>query len=93
MKGGSQSGSKDDEGGAKDLAPFFGAEDNEENAVEKLKIMYPNLEISSPVGMREKIKVNGTLFYLRGKGDSTPEMEMERLQGYLKTITGKGKYD
>lgn len=94
IKDWSYSASKDDGGGgAKDLSPFFGESANEENAVEKLKIMYPSLEISSPVGMREKIKVNGTLFYLRGKGDSTPEMEMERLQGYLKTITGKGKYD
>jgi hypothetical protein len=36
--------------------------------------------------MREKIKVNGKLFYLRGKGDSTPEMEMERLQEHIASI-------
>ena len=55
--------------------------------------MYPSLKVSSPVGMREKIKVNGETFYLRGKGDSTPEMEMKRLQDFIKEITGTGKYD
>ena len=73
-------------GGGKDLSPFFGESANEENAVEKLSIMYKHLNISSPVGMREKIKVNGKLFYLRGKGDSTPEMEMERLQEHIASI-------
>jgi len=74
------------EGSGKDLSPFFGPNANEENAVSKLKEIYPNLKISSPVGMREKIKVNGKLFYLRGKGDSTPEMEMERLQEHIASI-------
>jgi len=71
------------EGSGKDLSPFFGPNANEENAVSKLKEIYPNLKISSPVGMREKIKVNDELFYLRGKGDSTPEMEMKRLQEHI----------
>ena len=73
-------------GGEKDLSPFFGKNANEENAVEKLSIMYPDLNISSPPGMREKIKVNGETFYLRGKGKSTPEMEMKRLQEYITSI-------
>ena len=72
--------------GAKDLSPYFGPNANEENAVSKLKEIYPNLKISSPVGMREKIKVNGELFYLRGKGKSTPEMEMKRLQEHIASI-------
>ena len=71
---------------AKDLSPYFGPNANEENAVSKLKEMYPNLKISSPVGMREKIKVNEELFYLRGKGKSTPEMEMIRLQEHIASI-------
>jgi len=73
-------------GGGKDLSPFFGQNANEENAVEKLKIMYPHLEISAPVNPYEKIYVNGEPFFLRGKGDSTPEMEMKKLQEHITSI-------
>ena len=46
--------------------------------------MYPSLEIYSPKGnWYEKIYVDDEPFYLRGKGDSTPEMEMKRLQQNL----------
>jgi hypothetical protein len=79
------------ETGEKDISMFFGPKANEENAVSKLKILYPKLKISSPIGAREKIKVNGKMFYLRGKGDSTPEMEMRRLQKYIRSIGGSGK--
>jgi len=73
-------------GGSKDLSPFFGPNANEENAVDKLRAMYPNLKISSPVGMREKIKVNEKIFYLRGKGESTAEMQMKLLQEHITKI-------
>ena len=84
------SSSSDDGGGGeivqKDLSSFFGPKANEENAVEKLSIMYPDLEIYSPRGNpREKIYVDGEAFLLRGGifGDPTPEMEMRRLQKKL----------
>ena len=68
---------------------FFGPNANEENAVDKLKQIYPTLKISSPIGLREKIKVNGKLFYLRGKGSSTPEMQMLLLQEHIQEILNK----
>jgi hypothetical protein len=72
------------------LSPFFGKNANEELAVEKLSIAFPNLKILSPVGMREKIEVNGEMFYLRGKGDSTPEKEKIRLIQFINSQLNAG---
>jgi len=72
------------------LSPFFGKNANEELAVEKLSIAFPNLKISSPVGMREKIEVNGEMFYLRGKGDSTSEKEKTRLIKFINSQLNVG---
>ena len=72
------------------LSPFFGKNANEELAVEKLSIAFPNLKILSPVGMREKIEVNGEMFYLRGKGDSTPEKEKIRLIQFINSQQNLG---
>ena len=83
---GDEGSSKKKEQSDKDISAFFGPNANEENAVDKLSILYPHLKIYSPVGWKEKINVNGRMFYLRGKGNSTPKMEMKRLQEYIKTI-------
>ena len=72
------------------LSPFFGENANEELAVEKLSIAFPNLKILSPVGMREKIEVNGEMFYLRGKGESTPEKEKIRLIQFINSQQNVG---
>ena len=43
-------------------------------------------KIYSPSNPREKIIVNEVGYYLRGKGNSTAAMEMERLQNDLQDL-------
>ena len=73
------------------LDPFFGPKANEENAVDKLQVMYPNIPMRVAYSGRESIFVGDEQFYLRGYGDQTPEMEKERLAEHLKALAERVK--
>ena len=63
---------------------LFGDDANEDDAVAALRIEYPDLKVGvASLNIRQKITVDGEAFYLKGKGNSTAEMEMRRLQKKL----------
>ena len=66
------------------ISMLFGSDAEEEQAVEKLQEMFPNLTISKTGFLSEKIKVNTRTFNLRKPND--PEEGLEELLKYIEKI-------
>ena len=70
---------------------LFGPGSEEEPAVERLKEMFPNLKISSPISIfSEKIKVNGNTFNLRKPND--PEQGIDALLEHINKINVNNEF-
>jgi len=73
------------------ISMLFGPGSEEEPAVERLKEMFPNLKISSPISIfSEKIKVNGKTFNLRKPND--PEQGIDALLEHINKINVNNEF-